>query len=239
MPPCSRMNAPAAASSSSVVTPGREQRADVRDRLGDERAGGRDLLDLARALADDHLRRHCLERVLDRGEDVVHRLLAVDDDLDPRELVAVDHELGELVVEAEAVGDGLGRVVGAALPGQRARAERSVATSSETWSRITASSGLPISSSIESSASACGTVRGKPSRTKPVLVREPLADEVDHEVVGHEVAALEDRANLPRRARSRPRPPPGGCRPSRRAGCRTPRRSASPGSLFRTPVGRG
>ena len=38
---------------------------------------------------------------------------------------------------------------------------------SETWSAKTTVSSRPISRSIASSASACGVVRGKPSRTKP------------------------------------------------------------------------
>ena len=133
MPPCSRMNAPAAASSSSVVTPGAKQPADVRDRLGDERARRGDLLDLARALADDHRLAATPSRASwIVGEDVVHRLLPVHDDLDARELVAVDHVLGELVVETEAVADRLRRVVGAPLLRRARAASRSVATSSET-----------------------------------------------------------------------------------------------------------
>ena len=45
-------------------------------------------------------------------------------------------------------------------------------------------------------------VRGKPSSTNPSSLGEALADEVDHEVVRNEVAALEDRAHL--RAELRP-----------------------------------
>ncbi len=55
MPPCSRMNAPSCGVELVRGDARREQPADVRDRLGDERPRRRDLLDLARALADDHL----------------------------------------------------------------------------------------------------------------------------------------------------------------------------------------
>jgi hypothetical protein len=48
------------------------------------------------------------QRVLDVGEHLVHRLLAVHDDLDPGELVAIDHLLRQLVVEPEPVADRLG-----------------------------------------------------------------------------------------------------------------------------------
>ena len=46
---------------------------------------------------------------------------------------------------------------------------------------------------MASSASACGTVRGKPSSRKPsrgVRLGEPLAHHADHDLVGDEGAAL-------------------------------------------------
>ena len=55
---------------------------------------------------------------------------------------------------------------------------------------------MPISSSIASSASACAQRAREPVEHEPVLVGEPLADEIDHELVRNEVAALEDRAHL-------------------------------------------
>ena len=110
-----------------------QQAADVGDRLGDERTRRGHLLDLARALADDHrLAATPSSASWIAAKTVVHRLLPVHDHLDARELVAIDHELGELVVETEPVADRLGRVVRPTLRA-RARLEPAlVATSSET-----------------------------------------------------------------------------------------------------------
>ena len=47
-----------------------------------------------------------------------------------------------------------------------------------------------------SSAIACATVRGKPSRMNPrahVGPIEPLPDDADHHVVAHQLAAIHDR----------------------------------------------
>ena len=50
---------------------------------------------------------------------------------------------------------------------------------------------MPLSASISSSASACGTVRGKPSRMKPFAqsgwsIRSAI--DADHDLVGHQLA---------------------------------------------------
>src|SRR5207253_1655204 len=51
---------------------------------------------------------------------------------------------------------------------------RSTSAASSTSIRMTWSSAWPRSASIASSASACGTVRGKPSRMKPPFLDQPL-----------------------------------------------------------------
>ena len=240
MPPCSRMNAPAAASSSSVVTPGASSPPTCAI-VSATSAPAAAIFSISRELLR-MITWPSLPRARPGSPRRPSSIVCSPSTMTsiPASLIAVDDELGELVIEAEAVAR-WPRASRLRDPSWAARSRsRSVATSSETWSRITASSGLPMSSSIESSASACAIVRGKPSRTKPVLVREALADEADHEVVRHQVAALEDRARPARRARSRSATAArAGCRPSRRAGRRSQRRSALPGSLFRTPVGRG
>ena len=70
---------------------------------------------------------------------------------------------------------------------------RRTTSSSSTCSSSTASSGRPRSSSISLSASACGTVRGKPSSRKPSLASswaQPVADDPDGDLVGHQVAGV-------------------------------------------------
>ena len=57
----------------------------------------------------------------------------------------------------------------------------------------------PSRASSRSSASACFTVRGKPSSTKPLLrVRlvDPVGDDADHHVVGDQIAARHDVLRL-------------------------------------------
>ena len=66
---------------------------------------------------------------------------------------------------------------------------------SSTLSSITASSLRPFSLSMRSSAWACGTVRGKPSRTKPLRASGwamRSADDRHHHVVRHQLAARHD-----------------------------------------------
>ena len=49
---------------------------------------------------------------------------------------------------------------------------------------------------IPSSAAACATVRGKPSRMNPpahIGFRQPLPDDADHHVVADQLAAVHDR----------------------------------------------
>ena len=76
---------------------------------------------------------------------------------------------------------------------------RRIRMSSSTLISITPSSLRPLLLSIRSSASACGTVRGKPSRMKPRLASalvDPVGHDADHDVVGHQLAAGHDVARL-------------------------------------------
>ena len=59
---------------------------------------------------------------------------------------------------------------------------------------MTASSGLPMSSSIAVERLGLRHRAREAVEHEAVLVREALPDEADHEVVGHQIAALEDRA---------------------------------------------
>ena len=174
-----------------------KQPAHVGDRLGDERAGRGHLVDLAWALADDHRPAAATASRASRMSEKTSSigLLTVDDDLDPGEPVAVDHELGELVVEAKPVADRLRRVVGAALL-TRARLEprrRDLVGHAQQDHRVERLADL-----VEHRVERLGLRERarEPVEDERVLVGQPLADEVDHEVVGDEVAALEDRANL-------------------------------------------
>ena len=57
----------------------------------------------------------------------------------------------------------------------------------------------PCEASIASSASACATVRGKPSRMKPFLavrLLEPVGDDADDDLVGDELARIHHRLGL-------------------------------------------
>ena len=88
------------------------------------------------------------------------------------------------------------RALASARPGSRSARTR---MSSSTLSSITASSRSPFSASIRSSASACGTVRGKPSRMKPLLgvgLVDAVGDDRDHDLVGHQLAARHDVLGL-------------------------------------------
>ena len=74
----------------------------------------------------------------------------------------------------------------------------------------------PSSASLASSASACGTVRGKPSRMKPSAASlgvDPLGDHADDHLVGDQVAAvhvlLRGPAQLRLVAHRRPQDVPG------------------------------
>ena len=179
-----------------------KQRADVGDRLGDERTRRGDLLDLALALADDHrLATTPSQRVLDRREDVVHGLFAVDGDLGSYDPVALDHQLRELVVEPEPVPDRLGRVVGASFL-DRTAAE---ALRRDLVGDLKQDHGVERLADLLEHRVERFRLRDRPREAvqhEPVLVGEALADQTDHQLVRNEVAALEDRAHL--RAELRP-----------------------------------
>ena len=175
-----------------------------RERAGDDLAGARHQLDLVRALANDHARAsHLLERLLDLDPHLVDGALGVQRHELARRAVVLDDRLGLRVVDLESPGDRLGRVVGAALLARARPSIRSVATSSGRSKKRIASSSRPISLSISSSASPCASLRGKPSRTKPLAC------------VGRGRAARGSARSSARRERARPRR--GSARPAARA----------------------
>ena len=118
---------------------------------------------------------------------------------------------------------------------------RRTTSSSETSISSTAVTARPSSSSFASSASACGVVRGKPSRMKPSRGLggvDPLGDHADDHLVGDEVAAVHVLLGRAARARSRRAPRRAGCRRSRsRAGAGLPA-AARPGCPCPTRAGR-
>ena len=135
------------------------------------------------------------EQLLDPRSNDVELRIRIDLAQQAARAVIVDQRPGLLVVDREALGDRLFVVVGplhqarlvAALRAmrQRARGElwmlntrpqlsqvrrpemRLISFSSSTLKRIATSSGWPIASSMVPRPSACGMVRGKPSRMKP------------------------------------------------------------------------
>ena len=96
--------------------------------------------------------------------------------------------------------------------------------------------------SISSSASACGAVRGKPSRTKPrsasSLRRAGRGSASIMRSSGTSSPRVEERLRPAAELGAVGDRALGGCRRSRCAGCRTPRRSASPGFPCPRPAGR-
>ena len=178
---------------------------------------------------------------LDLGEDVVDAPVRVECNERPGLPVPLDDRLCLLVVDGETTRHHLGRVVAACLVAARARACAPSPSRRRGRRRARCRAGVPISCSISSSASAWTRFRGKPSSTKPsdgVVLREPVADQRDRQLVGDELARGEDRLRPGGRAPSRPRSRRGTCRRWRREARRGRRRSASPACPFRIPAGR-
>ena len=148
----------------------------------------------------------------DRGQDPVNLPRDVLDGhhaVDRQQLaplrIIVNQRLGQRAVARQPLRSALPGCRRFALP-RRARASRRRGVSTRcssalslTRSSITASSLMCFFFRSSSSASACGTVRGKPSRMKPFLhVRliETVGDDPDHDLVRHQPAAGHDVLGL-------------------------------------------
>ena len=239
MPPRSRMKSPAAASSSSVVMPGRSS----------EPTWAIVSATSTPAAAIFSISRSLLRMIIGSprpprarpGSPRTRRPSVCSPstvDLGAHAPVALDHQLGELVVEAQPVPDRLGRVVDASL------LDRPRCGAAPSRPRRRPEAGSRRRAACRSPRASCRALRpapssagSRPARTRP---RRRGARGSDSTVSssGTRPPLLEDRAHLHAELRARPRRRRARCRRSRREERRTPRRSAWPESPCRSPVGR-
>ena len=196
MPPWLRMNSSPIASSSPVVMPGAICATCAI--VSATRSPAAAIFSISRSLlrmitpAALHLR----EGVPDLPRDVVDGLLAVDGHQHPLRPIALDDGLRELVVEAQAVRIASGRIVAAAFgcPAPEQALERDLVGHVQQEHDVERLAD-PVEHRVERLR--LRHRAWEPVEDEAVLVAEPRADEVDHQLVGHEIAALEDRLDAP------------------------------------------
>ena len=223
--------------------PGLDALTHVRDRPRDQRARGRDPDDLCGALADDHAiassSSSSSASAISAVTCSIVRSAWIEHEL-ARRAIALDDRLGLLVVELEPPGDRVRRVVLAPLlPRPAAQPlDGDVVRDVEEEDRVEAPAD-PGQHRVERFG--LREVAREPVEHETafgVRLGEALADQLDGQVVGHELTGREDRldpaAEL-RAGRDRRR---GTSRRSRCAGSRTPPRAAKPACPSRIPAAR-
>ena len=167
-----------------------------RERVGDHAAGPGHRLDLGGGLANDHeAHPRLVDGLLDLGEDFVLRPVAVDPDEIAEDPVVPDERLRLAVVELEPLLDRLRRVVCPPLflgaPMQALERDLVGDLKLEDDRQRAADLGQHRVERLRLGHRAREAVEDEP--VLGVLGLEPLPDQLDHQVVGDELAALEDR----------------------------------------------
>ena len=175
--------------------------ADVRDRRGDEVAGAGDPLDLLGALADDHGR--IASSIWAKTSSTLAAASIVPER--PGCPVALDDRLCLLMVDGEPPCHHLGRVVAGALPRARVRASERSPSRRRGRRRGRCRAAVPIASQHLVERLGLDEVARKAVEHEAadrVVLREPVADQRDRQLVGHELAGGEDRLDLAAELRS-------------------------------------
>src|SRR5438552_15600506 len=167
------------------------------------RRGATSVSDTGRGHSRDVL--HALEGVLDLRPDLFDRAVGVQRDETAGDAVVLDDRLRLLVVGAQALGDHLGRIVGAVLLAGALQhpLDRDAVGEVEEEDRVETTPDLGEQLVERLRLRQVAWVSVENEALAGVGLREPLADERDRDLVGHELAVREQRLDLLAELRSR------------------------------------